>query len=71
MTVLNGLDRFHLVQSVIDRIPEAPADGGKLKSLMEAKLIEHHDYIRKHGQDMPEIINWRWNVEGKAPPRSN
>jgi xylulose-5-phosphate/fructose-6-phosphate phosphoketolase len=71
MTVLNGLDRFHLVQSVIDRVPGARADGGKLKSLMEAKLIEHHDYIRTHGQDMPEIVNWRWNVGGKSPSRSN
>ncbi|EHK53176.1 putative phosphoketolase, partial [Mesorhizobium alhagi CCNWXJ12-2] len=71
MTVLNGLDRFHLVQSVIDRVPEARADGGKLKSLMEAKLIEHHDYIRTHGQDMPEIVNWRWNLGGKAPRSSN
>ena len=60
MTVLNSLDRFHLVLSVIDRVPTAGKAGAALKSLMEGKLLEHHDYIRAHGQDMPEIVDWTW-----------
>ncbi|KXF75656.1 phosphoketolase [Paramesorhizobium deserti] len=63
MTVLNGLDRFHLVQTVIDRVPAAQAAGAKLKQLMEAKLLEHHDYIRAHGEDMPDVRNWHWEAE--------
>jgi xylulose-5-phosphate/fructose-6-phosphate phosphoketolase len=60
MTVLNGLDRFHLVQSVIDRCPAARMANPGLKTLMQGKLIEHHAYIRAHGQDMPEIVDWQW-----------
>jgi len=60
MTVMNGLDRFHLVQSVIDRTPAARASGAGLKQMMKAKLLEHHDYIRAHGQDMPEVRDWKW-----------
>ncbi len=61
MTVLNDLDRFHLVQDVIYRLPQLGAAGEKLKLLMENKLTEHKKYINLHGQDMPEILNWKWN----------
>lgn len=60
MTVLNGLDRYHLVLSVLDRIPEPTGAHIGLKQAMEGKLIEHHAYIRAHGQDMPEILGWKW-----------
>ena len=61
MTVLNDLDRFHLVQDVINRLPQLGDAGAALKLLMVNKLIEHKKYIEKQGQDMPEIINWKWN----------
>ena len=61
MTVLNNLDRFDLVQDVINRVPGLGEDGNKLGQMMQDKLIEHKQYINKYGQDMPEILNWKWN----------
>ncbi len=60
MTVLNDLDRFHLVMDTIDRLPQTGVRGQGLKHLMQKKLHEHRRYIEKHGQDMPEIRNWKW-----------
>jgi xylulose-5-phosphate/fructose-6-phosphate phosphoketolase len=60
MTVLNDLDRFHLVQDVLARLPYLGAKGEKLKQLTETKLAKHKEYIYKNGQDMPEILNWKW-----------
>ncbi|PBB89985.1 phosphoketolase [Mesorhizobium sp. WSM3864] len=60
MTVLNGLDRYHLVLGVLDRIPDPAGAHIRLKQAMEGKLIEHRAYIREHGQDMPEVLGWKW-----------
>ena len=62
MTVLNDLDRFHLVMDTIDRLPQTGAAGAELKGRLAAKLVEHKRYIREHGQDMPEVRNWRWKA---------
>jgi xylulose-5-phosphate/fructose-6-phosphate phosphoketolase len=60
MRVLNDLDRFHLVMDTIDRLPQIRAAGIDLKQQLQDKLIEHTQYIEKHGQDLPEIRNWMW-----------
>jgi len=62
MAVLNDLDRFHLVGDVIDRVPQLQAIGGHVKQALRDKLIEHREYIREHGEDLPEICNWRWKA---------
>lgn len=62
MTVLNDMDRFHLVSDVVDRLPQLGSRGNYLKQLMQNKLIEHKEYIHEHGEDMPEIRNWKWTV---------
>ncbi len=62
MTVLNDLDRFHLVMDTIDRLPKTGEKGRALKRLLENKLIDHKRYIAKNGQDMPEIRNWKWHA---------
>ena len=66
MTVLNDIDRFHLVMDTIDRLPQTGEAGVALKQRLQKKLIEHRQYINTHGQDMPEIRNWSWG--GSALP---
>ena len=61
MAVLNELDRFHLVSDVIDRVPQLGSRAAHVKQACRDKLIEHTRYIRQHGEDMPEILNWRWS----------
>ncbi len=60
MTVLNDLDRFHLVMDVVDRLPKLGSRGAYLKQLMRDKLIDHNHYITRYGEDMPEIRDWCW-----------
>jgi len=61
MTVLNDMDRFHLVQDVIDRLPHLGTKGTYLKQAMQDKLIEHKQYICSNGIDMPEVREWKWS----------
>jgi xylulose-5-phosphate/fructose-6-phosphate phosphoketolase len=60
MTVLNELDRFHLVMDVIDRLPCNVNAGPYVKQKMMDKLNEHKHYIMANGKDMPEILEWQW-----------
>ncbi|HEY7731410.1 MAG TPA: phosphoketolase family protein [Gaiellaceae bacterium] len=60
MVALNDLDRFHLAEDVIDRVPRLGARAAYLKQELRERLIDHREYIRRHGDDMPEIRDWRW-----------
>jgi xylulose-5-phosphate/fructose-6-phosphate phosphoketolase len=66
MTVLNELDRFHLAMDAVDRLPRTGAAGRLLKRRLEEKLVEHKRYIEEHGEDMPEIRNWKWSRPAAA-----
>jgi xylulose-5-phosphate/fructose-6-phosphate phosphoketolase len=60
MTVLNDLDRFHLAGDVVDRVPRLQRVNAHFKQFLRNKLVDHKYYIREHGDDMPEIRDWKW-----------
>ena len=60
MTVLNELDRFNLADDVIDRVERLQNQAAHVKDWLHNKLIQHKQYIVAHGEDMPEIRNWKW-----------
>jgi xylulose-5-phosphate/fructose-6-phosphate phosphoketolase len=66
MAVLNDLDRYHLVADVIDRVPGLGYRAAHLKQRMREALIEHRRYIEEHGEDMPEVRNWRWRIDSSG-----
>jgi xylulose-5-phosphate/fructose-6-phosphate phosphoketolase len=61
MTVLNEIDRFHLVNDVIDRVSKLGYKAAYTKQFVQEKLIEHRQYINRYGEDMPEIQDWQWH----------
>ena len=64
MVVRNDLDRFHLAADVIDRLPQLGYTAAYAKQEIRDKLIDHKAYIREHGEDLPEVRNWRWQAAG-------
>jgi hypothetical protein len=58
--LLNDLDRFHLCEDVIDRLPQLGARAAYFKQAIHEKLIEHQQYIEEYGDDMPAISGWKW-----------
>jgi xylulose-5-phosphate/fructose-6-phosphate phosphoketolase len=66
MCVLNDIDRYHLVQDVVDRVPRLGARAAYVKQAARDALIEHRQYISEHGEDDPRIAGWAWGGEGAA-----
>jgi xylulose-5-phosphate/fructose-6-phosphate phosphoketolase len=60
MTVLNEIDRFHLAGDVVDRVPRLQKIGGDFKQYLRDMLVKHKQYICEHGDDLPEVKNWKW-----------
>ena len=63
MVVMNDLDRYHLVADVVDRVAKLGTVAAYTKQFVRDKLIEHKQYVRQYGEDMPEISNWQWPGE--------
>jgi len=66
MTVLNAIDRYHIVEYVINALPDKGVAETRLLELMEKKLTEHRAYVVVHGEDMPEIKNWQWSASEES-----
>jgi xylulose-5-phosphate/fructose-6-phosphate phosphoketolase len=66
MCVLNQIDRFNLAKDVIERVPKLRQRAAHAIQAINDKLIEHRNYIREHGQDMPEIQNWQWGQRQRS-----
>jgi xylulose-5-phosphate/fructose-6-phosphate phosphoketolase len=60
MVLLNDLDRYRLVEDVIDRVPGLAVSAANVKQQMANKRLEHRRYVDEHGDDMPEVKDWRW-----------
>ncbi|QEH96973.1 phosphoketolase family protein [Gluconobacter thailandicus] len=63
MTVLNHLDRYHLVLNAVRRVPKLADRAAYAAQAVRDKLVEHRLYVDTHGQDMPEILDWKWGVK--------
>jgi xylulose-5-phosphate/fructose-6-phosphate phosphoketolase len=70
MAVMNDLDRFHLVEDVIDRVPQLGSRAAYAKQAIRDRLIEHRQYIFEHGEDMPAITSWKWGQKAPAAARA-
>ena len=71
MVVRNDLDRFHLAGDAVDRLPELGSRAAYIKQWLRDKLFEHKQYIVAHGDDMPEIRDWRWGQTAATAPPPN
>jgi xylulose-5-phosphate/fructose-6-phosphate phosphoketolase len=68
MAMLNDLDRYHLVIDVIDRVPGLADRAGHLRQEMEDARLRARAYAREHGEDAPEVAEWRWGAEAAVSP---
>jgi len=71
MCVLNEIDRFHLVQDVIDRLPQLGSRAAYAKQAIRDALFDHKRYIADHGEDHPFVLGWKWGQEAQVARRSS
>ena len=62
MRVQNEIDRFNLVIKCIKSLPELGNKGAYLVQQMKDKLVEHKQYIHEYGTDLPEVVDWKWDL---------
>lgn len=60
MVVLNNLDRYQLALDVIKRVPRLSVQVDDERARYWATMEKHKLYISEHGEDMPEVRDWRW-----------
>jgi xylulose-5-phosphate/fructose-6-phosphate phosphoketolase len=60
MLVMNDMDRYHLVMDVIDRVPGLARRAATVRQEMVDRRARHHEYVRRTGEDLPEVRDWRW-----------
>jgi xylulose-5-phosphate/fructose-6-phosphate phosphoketolase len=63
MVVRNNMDRYQLAMDTVRRVPRFKVAAEPLVQLCESQLAKHHEYITTHGEDMPEVANWRWGQD--------
>jgi xylulose-5-phosphate/fructose-6-phosphate phosphoketolase len=68
MCVLNEIDRYSLAIDAIDRVPQLMSSAAHVRQKLVDKIIEHKHYIRRHGEDMPEIAGWVWQMSADEEP---
>jgi xylulose-5-phosphate/fructose-6-phosphate phosphoketolase len=66
MCVLNDVDRFRLVMDVFAHVPRLAPRRDAMVAAMQAKRAAHTAYIREHGEDLPEVRDWRWRSLGPS-----
>ena len=65
MRVQNELDRYHLVIDAIKYLPQLGNRASSLNQQCKNKLVMHKQYIQEYGRDMPEVTNWKWDLDNK------
>jgi xylulose-5-phosphate/fructose-6-phosphate phosphoketolase len=65
--VLNRLDRFHLVEAVVTRVPSVAARVADVQARVREMLAKHRAYVTTHGNDLPEVRDWQWSGGGQTP----
>ncbi len=68
MVVMNNMDRYHLVMDVIDRVPGLDRTAAWLRQQMTDTRTRHRAWTREHGEDLPEVANWKWPQAKTAAP---
>ncbi len=63
MVVLNQISRYHLVLAALNRARRIPEGGDRLADLCQEMLARHHDYVREHFEDLPEVRDWTWPAQ--------
>src|SRR5207302_2925531 len=61
MVVLDEMSRYHIVLEALRRSRRVPEGAPNLEQLCNAQLARHHDYVREHLEDMPEVRDWVWS----------
>ena len=62
MRVQNHIDRFSLVKEALKHLPQLGDKAGHLNQQMNDLLVKHKNYIAEYGQDLPEVLDWKWHV---------